>query len=44
MQLSKRIADSDLTVIGLTGNGTIRKYPYWTGFCRIGPMKVFILY
>jgi hypothetical protein len=36
MQLSKRIADSDLTVIGLTGNGTIRKIsvldwflPYW---------------
>jgi hypothetical protein len=46
--LSKRLADSDLAVIGLTGIGPIRKisgkYPYWTGFCRIGPMKVFILY
>jgi hypothetical protein len=42
--LSKCLADSDLVVIGLTGIGPIRKYPYWTGFCRIGPMKVFILY
>ena len=36
LQLSKRLANSDLTVIGLTGNGTIRKIsvldwflPYW---------------
>ena len=47
MQLSKRLTDSDLAVIGLTGIGPIveyGKYPYWTGFCRIGPMKVFISY
>jgi hypothetical protein len=44
LQLSKCLADSDLVVIGLTGIGPIRKYPYWTGFCRIGTMKVFILY
>jgi hypothetical protein len=44
LQLSKRLADSDLAVIGLPGIGQYGKYPYWTGFCRIGPMKVFILY
>jgi hypothetical protein len=27
LRLSKRLADSDLAVIGLTG-----KYPYWSGF------------
>ena len=36
LQLSKCIADSDLAVIGLTEIGT--------GFCRIGPMKVYIQY
>ena len=38
LQLSKRLAESDLAVIGPTEN------MYWTGFCHIGPMKVFILY
>ena len=48
LQLSKRLADSDLAVIGLTGIGPIQKIsvldwflPYIHG---IGPMKVFILY
>ena len=46
LRLSKRLADSDLAVIGLTGfeSGQYGKYLYWTGFCRIGPMKIFILY
>ena len=30
--------------IVLLGSGKYGTYPYWTGFCCIGPMKVFILY
>jgi len=37
------VADSDLAVIGLPRINPIRKYPYWTCFRRIGPMKDFIL-
>ena len=44
LQLSKCLADSDLVVIGLTGIGPIRKISVLDWFCRIGPMKVFILY
>ena len=44
LRLSKRLADSDLAVIGLTGIGPIRKISLLDWFCRIGPMKVFILY
>jgi hypothetical protein len=44
LQMSKRLAGSDLAVIGLTGIEPIRKISHWTGFCFIGPMKVFVLY
>jgi hypothetical protein len=32
------------SVVLLDIPGQYGKYPYWTGFCRIGPMKVSILY
>jgi hypothetical protein len=38
--MSKRLAGSDLAVIGLTRIGPIRIFPYWTGVCRIGQMTV----
>ena len=44
LRMSKRLAGSDQAVIGLTGIGQYGKYPYWTGFCCIDTMKVFVLY
>ena len=40
LRLSKRLADCDLAVIGMTGIGPIRKISVLEWFCRIGPMKV----
>jgi hypothetical protein len=42
LRLSKRLVDSDLAVIGMTGIGPIRKISVLDWFLRIGPMKVFI--
>ena len=43
LRLSKRLADSDIAVTGLTEIGPIRKISVLDySFCRIGPMKVYI--
>jgi hypothetical protein len=44
LRLSKRLEDSDLAVIGLTGIEPIRKISYWTGFLLYEKHHVIILY
>jgi hypothetical protein len=43
LQLSKRLADSDLAVIGLTGNGTIRKIAVLDWFLLYWPNESFYI-